>query len=196
MSAAILLPPAAEPLPRKHFTRHEVQQMVDAGLFAGQRFELIQGDLIDKMGQNPPHSIAIRLLLIWLGKVFDLDRLLMQLPVDVSEPDRDRNFPEPDFAILKEARVRRRQQPYGDEVTLLVEVADTTLRHDATTKRDLYARANVHEYWVVDIAGRRILVHRNPRNGIYTETFALAENETISIDLHPEVATAVSEILP
>jgi hypothetical protein len=50
MSAATLQPP------RKRFTRTEVAQMLDAGLFAGQRFELIDGDLIDKMGQNPPHS--------------------------------------------------------------------------------------------------------------------------------------------
>jgi hypothetical protein len=50
MSAATLQPP------RKRFTRAEVEQMQEAGLFAGQRFELIDGDLIDKVGQNPPHS--------------------------------------------------------------------------------------------------------------------------------------------
>ena len=45
MSAATLQPP------RKRFTRDEVEQMLDAGLFAGQRFELIDGDLIDKMAR-------------------------------------------------------------------------------------------------------------------------------------------------
>ena len=65
MSALPLIPsPPVEPPPnRKRFTRAEVRSMDEAGLFAGQRLELIEGDLIDKMGQRPPHSSAIRLLL-------------------------------------------------------------------------------------------------------------------------------------
>ena len=48
-------------VPRKRFSRSEVEQMSATGFFAGQRFELLDGDLIDKMGQNPPHANSIRL---------------------------------------------------------------------------------------------------------------------------------------
>jgi len=57
MPLAILQPPSG----RKRFTQSEVEQMSEAGLFAGHRFELIDGDLIDKMGQNPPHASHLHL---------------------------------------------------------------------------------------------------------------------------------------
>jgi hypothetical protein len=34
--------------------------MMDAGIFAGQRFELIDGELIDKIRQKPLHVSAIQ----------------------------------------------------------------------------------------------------------------------------------------
>ena len=49
MSAANLLPfpGALEALPRKRFTRDEVEIMMAAGMFEGQRWELIDGELIE-----------------------------------------------------------------------------------------------------------------------------------------------------
>jgi hypothetical protein len=49
-------------LKRKKFTRDEVYRMLNAGIFEGQRLELINGDIIDKMGQNPPHSFGIKVV--------------------------------------------------------------------------------------------------------------------------------------
>ena len=34
---------------------------------------------------------------------------------------------------------------------MVVEIADTTLRFDLTAKATLYARADIAEYWVLDI---------------------------------------------
>ena len=60
MSAASLLPLVAEGyLPRKKFTRTEVYRMLELGLFEGRRFELIHGDVIDKLGQSARHADAI-----------------------------------------------------------------------------------------------------------------------------------------
>jgi hypothetical protein len=57
MSAAILpVSPGADLLRRKRFTRSEVDRMLEIGILDGQRCELIDGELIDKMGQNPPHA--------------------------------------------------------------------------------------------------------------------------------------------
>jgi hypothetical protein len=52
MSAAIL---PADSLRRKRFTRSEVDRMLEIGIFDGQRCELIDGELIDKMGQIRTH---------------------------------------------------------------------------------------------------------------------------------------------
>jgi hypothetical protein len=40
-----------------------------------------------------------------------------------------------------------------EDVLLLVEVADTSLRYDRAVKGPLYAAAGVAEYWIVDVEG-------------------------------------------
>lgn len=107
--------------------------MAEAGLFDGERFELIDGDLIDKMGQKPPHANAIRLCLAQLIKIFGVGLVQAQLPIEAGPADRERSVPEPDLAVLREAKPDfSRRHPNGRELALLVEISDTTLRHDAT----------------------------------------------------------------
>ena len=75
MSAAHLPPPTTIDEPRrKRFTRAEVERMLEGGLFEGQRYELIEGDLIDKMGQHPPHAYVIGLVVAWLTDVLGIRR--------------------------------------------------------------------------------------------------------------------------
>jgi Uma2 family endonuclease len=198
MSAAILPTSlAADSLRRKRFTRREVDRMLELGIFDDQRCELIDGELIDKMGQNPPHAYAVRKLLAWLNGLFGPDRLQIQSPVEVKPGDSEWSLPEPDLAVLAGADPEyRTRHPRGDELLLVVEVADTSLRHDLTTKRDLYARASVGEYWVLDLQSRRLIVHRNPEQGEYRETAILNEGDLASCAGHPERTIAVRDLLP
>lgn len=168
--------------------------MLDAGLFAGQRFELIDGDLIDKMGQNPPHSHALRLLHDWLVKIFGGTRVQMQQPIEAAPAERERSLPEPDLSVLAEIKNDyAKRHPRGNELLLAIEVADTTVRYDATAKRDLYARAGVPEYWVLDIPGRRLIVHRRLSQGQFEQIETLAESAAVSAG---GVQIPVSELLP
>ena len=183
MPAAVQFPNApGGPPPRKKFTRAEVDRMTDAGVFAGQRYELIEGDLLNKMGQNPPHASAISLLIELLANIFGLRRLRAQLPIEVSGKDQEVSSPEPDIAVTSGTRADYlKRHPQGKELVLLVEVADSTLTHDCTTKRDLYARAGVPEYWVLDLSGNRLLVFRKPAQGVYAESLIFAESEMIGV---------------
>jgi len=171
--------------------------MLDAGLFAGQRFELIDGDLIDKMGQNPPHSSAIHLVLAWLAKILELRRIRVQSPIQGGGPDQKWSLPEPDLAVLSEWKGDYHyRNPRGDEVLLVVEVSDTTLRYDQTEKRDLYARAGVREYWVLDLGGRQMTVNRTPLNGKYTQAQTFAEQDEVCPEFHPSGTVKVASLLP
>jgi Uma2 family endonuclease len=198
MSAAILpVSPAADSLRRKRFRRSEFDRMQELGLFDGQRCELIDGELIDKMGQNPPHAYAIQRLFSWLIGLFGPDRLRIQSPVEVRSGDSDWSLPEPDVAVLAETSGEYgKRHPRGDELLLVVEVADWSLRQDLTTKRDLYARASVAEYWVLDLQSSRLIVHRNPEQGEYRETAILNEGDRVSFANHPEQTVAVRDLLP
>ena len=195
MSTAILpASPAADSLRRKRFNRGEVDRMQELGIFDGQRCELIDGELIDKMGQNPPHAYAIRRVFAWLIALFGPDRLQIQSAVEVKPGDSEWSLPEPDVAVLAEASGDYGKRfPRGDELLLLVEVADTSLRQDLTTKRNLYARASVGEYWVLDLQSRRLIVHRHPDHGEYGETAILNEDDLASCSAQ---TIAVRELLP
>lgn len=84
--------------------------------------------------------------------------------------------------------------PSADQIRLVAEVSDTSLRFNLTTKAALYARAGIPEYWVVDLDARRIVVLREPREGQYTSLSAYGENEAIHPLAAPEEDVAVGSI--
>ena len=138
-------------------------QMLDTGIFAGQRFELIHGDLINKKGQSPSHACALQRTFAFLINIFGVKLVRNQFPVVMSATDRATSEPEPDLAVFSEAKEDEftLRHPNGSETILAIEISDTkTLRFDSTINRDLYARAGVPEYWVLDINVRQLLVHR------------------------------------
>jgi Uma2 family endonuclease len=183
-------------LPLKRFTTDEVQQLDDAGLFVGQRYELIDGELIDKMGQNRPHARAIRRCATQLRKVFGEDRVEVQAPVLAGLSDQKYSLPEPDVAVREgDDSDPHDRHPTGPELTLLLEVSDSSLRQDTVTKRGIYARSGVPEYWVLDVTGRRLLVHRDVRetDSRYGSLTIYGEDEAVTI---ASQQILVSDLLP
>jgi Uma2 family endonuclease len=191
------IPEIAEAAPaRKRFTREEVDRLAETGVFDGQRYELIDGDLIDKMGQNPPHAFAIQLLLKCLAGLFEVDLVRVQHPMEAAPGDRERSLPEPDVALLRERNIEHRSRhPRGDEMLLVIEVSDTTTAFDRSRKAKLYARAGVPEYWVLDLNGRMLVVHREPDGTQYRQTFLHAPEEPVSVPGRSE-SVRVGDILP
>jgi Uma2 family endonuclease len=187
---------AIEALPRKRFTRDEVERLRESGFFEGHRYELLDGDLIDKMGQNPPHAYAIRLALVWLASIFKASRILVQLPIEASVADRKRSLPEPDLAVLAQAGPElSKRHPHGDELLLAIEVADSTAAFDLSRKAVLYAAAGVPEYWVLDLSRRILVVHRQPSPAGYRLIQLFTETDTVSLENRTEMVR-VGELLP
>jgi Uma2 family endonuclease len=171
--------------------------MLEAGIFEGQRFELIDGELIDKMGQLPPHAYSVARYTTWLSRVFTGNgQVRVQLPMDVGPADRERSQPEPDLVVVTNEAIDQLRHPDGEQTLLVVEVADSSVRFDITIKRDLYARAGVREYWVLDIPTRELIVYRHPQAGQYTEQHRLTESELASPLARPDASIAVSDLLP
>ena len=102
------------------------------------------------------------------------------------------NAPLPDFAVVRSGdllgRAAPERYPGPRDVGLLIEVAVTSLHDDLTTTLEQYARALIRAYWVVDIPGRRILVHTEPRvvdgKGEYArvETFRPGQSLPLVLD--------------
>jgi Uma2 family endonuclease len=177
-------------LRRKKWTREEVNHLLESGVFDGQRFELIDGELIDKRGQGPRHASAIRRLQTQVVKTFGVERMLVQAPIEAGPRDRKWSQPEPDVAVLTTAQEFASRHPDGNELSLAIEVADSSLRQDANRKRDMYAHAGIPEYWVLDLEGRKLLVFRGLQGDNYVEALALQES-----DLAPHLNVPVTQLL-
>jgi Uma2 family endonuclease len=81
-------------------------------------------------------------------------------------------------------------------VRLVIEVSDATLSRDLTTKAVLYAGAAIPEYWVVDLIGRRLLIHGMPGSNGYAQVTEYHDTETAVPLFDSMAAFAVADILP
>ena len=125
--------------PRKRWTRSECEVIEATGLFDQERVELIDGELISKMGKKRPHVNVGTRLLAWLFRVFGDDYVNSEAPIDVAPEDNPTNEPVPDMIVLKRDSGYLATTPQPRDLELVVEVADTSLSFDLTVKAASYA---------------------------------------------------------
>jgi Uma2 family endonuclease len=76
--------------------------------------------------------------------------------------------PEPDLAIVQRLDdYYRNHHPYAENIFWLIEYANSSLERDLGVKADLYATANIPEYWVINLQENKLIVFRDPVNGKY-----------------------------
>lgn len=183
------------PLPdtrRRRFTVAEYHRMAEAGILApDERVELIEGDIVQMAPIGGPHIMAvIRLTRLLVRAVGDRAAVSVQSPVRLD----DDSEPEPDLALLKPREDEADETtPRADEVLLLVEVADSSLRYDLRTKRPLYARSRIPELWIVDLDAGVVEVCRSPAAEDYAFVGTARPGQTLGIAALPEVAAVPVE---
>ena len=94
-------PPAAGGPPRKRWTRAECAKLEAAGVADHERLELIEGELISKMGKKRPHVDAVTLMFVWLVQTFGARYVNTEAPINVALEDNPTNEPEPDLIVLR-----------------------------------------------------------------------------------------------
>lgn len=185
---------------RRGWAVDEFEKLFDAGFFAPEaKLELIEGEVFEKMSQNEPYIRAILLAQYKFLQVYGSSRLVcVQIPLILG----DNSKPEPDIAIV--------QGELGDPdalpattAELVVEISDATLRADQTTKAALYARAQIAEYWIVNLVDRTLEVRRQPFEQTdalfgwnYRSTQILLPGESVSPLRAPGNSVKVDELLP
>jgi Uma2 family endonuclease len=167
--------------PRKRWTREQCAPLEASGLLEQERLELVDGELISKMGKNRPHVNALAMMYRRLMHIFGESFVNSEAPIDVSPEDNPTNEPEPDLIVLnREYTSFRAGNPQPQDLSLVVEIADSTLAFDLSTKARLYARAGIIEYWVLDVERRRLIAHRDPLSGKYATVTVYSEHEPIA----------------
>lgn len=128
--------------------------MIRLGAFEdADRYELLDGQLMEKMAQNEPHWWGMKMVSNALRAIFG-SSVVEQVPLFLAEGDN----PEPDASVLSPLT----PSPTAEEILLVVEVADTSLATDLGLKARLFARHGVRDYWVLDLVHRELVVHRGP----------------------------------
>jgi Uma2 family endonuclease len=160
------------------------------------RYELVEGDILPKMGQKLPHGIGVNRLTAYCFSVFGADYTLSQTTIDVFPEDNPTSEPEPDICVLNIPLAELFENPAPTQIRLLIEVSDTTLRFDLTTKASLYARAGIVEYWVLDLNNRKLIVHRDPVRGVYSSIMDYPETASVAPLSTPISPVLVATLLP
>ena len=180
----------------RRWTVEEFFRAARLGLFRpDERLELLSGEIIEKMTQNPPHAVALNKSIPVFSRVIAGQdcHLRVQAPLALS----DDSAPEPDIAVIAGSPDNyATKHPAPGDVLLLVEISDATLHLDRRRKAALYAAAGINEYWILNLIDRRLEVHRDPSNGAYQVITLLGETQTISPLAAPQATLRVADLLP
>jgi len=178
---------------RRLFTSDEYCRMVEAGILTDRdRVELIRGEIVHKMTTGPRHIAFVdNLTELLVLRLAGRARVSVQNAFVAS----DDSVPEPDLKIL-----RRRSVPYkerhahAEDVLLLIEVADSSLAWDRSTKLALYAEFGIPEYWIVNCPAESIEIYRRPERDRYLDVRRVEGAESVSLQAFPDVTLTLAEI--
>lgn len=167
------------------FSAEQVHRMTAAGIFAeGENVELIEGLLIEKMTENPPHISGTDRTAALLRQLIPSEWMVRAEHTIQLGNDR----PQPDVAVVRGSIDDfEDRQPTVDDLGLLIEVSDSTLRYDRSTKMRIYASASITPYWIINLVDRQIEVYSDPMNSSNYRTRTIYQPEdTIPLFLDGE----------
>lgn len=185
----------AQDLIRRHrYTVDDYYRMAEVGILAPDaRVELIDGEVVEMPPIGAPHaSVVTELQNLLIEAVGRRAVVRVQNPVRL---DRH-NEPEPDIALVRSsARKYRETHPSPEDVLLLVEVADSSLRFDRDVKVGLYARCGIPEVWLLDLTSTRITRFRGPSDAGYRESEVLGDLAAVPVPRLEPIRLDLSRLL-
>jgi Uma2 family endonuclease len=165
-------------------------RLIEAGAFdEDERVELLEGLIVRMSPKTPRHERVVRWLTRWLVEAVDprTHEVGVRCPLTLADSE-----PEPDFIVFE----RGTPSPcHPATAALAIEIAVSSLRPDLGLKAALYAAAGVLEYWVLDLDGRRMVVHGLPRAEGYAERDELTAGDRVSAAALPLPALDLGRLL-
>ena len=146
---------------KKLFTIDEYHRLVDLGFFTeNDRIELIRGEIVEMAPKRTPHSVCNSLLWKQLYELVGKQaEIRVQEPITLSSNSE----PEPDVVIAKKKDDNYlAAHPTVEDIILIIEISDSTLKYDREIKLSLYAEAGINNYWIINLVDHNLEVYRNP----------------------------------
>jgi Uma2 family endonuclease len=170
--------------------RIEYDRLVEAGLLANEKVELIRGLIVRMSPQGARHAAAIQklnhlmvLALVASGRA----AVRVQLPLALGEDSE----PEPDLAVVPPGTYR---DQHPTSALIVIVVAESSLTADRRDKGALYAAGGVPEYWIVDTGHERIEIHSDIVDRAYGRVTPYRRGEIITSVAIPELQVRVDDV--
>jgi Uma2 family endonuclease len=179
---------------RKRFTIAEYEQNAPTGIFSeDERYELIQGEIVQMAALGPQHATCVDRLYQRLFRLVG-DRAFVrgQNPVRLGQHSQ----PQPDIALVQprdDFYVHGHPEP--EDVLLLIEVSESSLTYDRDVKLPLYARAGIVEVWLVALLPQVVEVYRVPSESGYGEKRTLRRGDSLAPLNLPDAVLSIESIL-
>lgn len=160
LTASLNVLPAVPRDPILRLSVEQYHEMIRTGILtADDQVELLEGWLVAKMPKKPQHRIATRLTQKALEAIVPAGWYVdAQEPITLADSE-----PESDVMIVRgETQDYSDRHPQADEIALIVEIADSTLERDRSTKKRMYARAGIPVYWIVNLVENTCEVYSAP----------------------------------
>lgn len=194
-------PPAADPAKDVALTCDELIAMVEAGVFAERgddlvrRLELEDGRIVAMPPEGMPHEHAVSRAIMAFAKHFPIAALEARgLALTSGGFLRLGAHTGRSSDVMIRSATDGETPLSGDMVKLICEASQSSLSIDLGRKKRDYATAGVMEYWVIDIAGRRLRVFRDPIDAEYATAFVRSPGEAIAALFWPEIEIPVAEL--
>jgi len=170
----------------------EYYKMAEVGILQPEdKIELLNGEIIKMSPIGSLHAGYVNIIDELLS-----DALSKKVHINIQSPVRLGAFsePEPDLLILKRRKDHYLTRlPRPEDVYLLIEVADSTLEKDREVKVPLYAKANISEYWILNIPDKQLEIYRNPVDGKYQNQVIIKGKESVIFEVF-DVSIKTSDI--
>lgn len=181
------------PTKAKLWTVDDYHRMVEARILTqSDRVELLEGQIIEMNPQLPPHAATTQRAFRYLDRLLEPTAYVrMQLPVTL----KPKSEPEPDIAVVRiDSNEYGDRHPVPNDIFLIIEVADSTLLGDRQQKALIYAKADIPDYWILDVNTRQVYVFREPTPGGYQQETILAANTVLAPVAFPHITIPLNQL--
>jgi len=139
-------------------TLDQYESMIASGVFGdGDRFELIEGMLVEKMARGRRHSISSEHARHAIEGILP-DGWHLEVEKPMRLPVRQ-SLPEPDMFVARgRASDYRDQDPDPPDVAMVVEVSDSSVAADRVLA-STYLGGGVPVYWLVNVRDRQLEIY-------------------------------------
>lgn len=181
-------------LPLWRCSNEQYLRMIETGVLGpDDHVELIDGIIVAMSPSGSQHNQIVMRLTRLLAPLLDQSfELLIQGTVCLGQGQ----ILDPDIAVI-----RQKPEGYGDalptaeDIALIIEVADTSIRKDQGDKLKAYARHGVEDYWIIDVNQQSLIIHRQPADDRFEEISTAAGGDSVQPLNPPDFSVTVNDIL-